>query len=254
MIDEIARLVNSYVSWLRDKTALRALNDWVEITTPHLDRHNDYLQIYVGKEGDHYLLTDDGYVIEDLIQSGCNLDSSKRQQLLSMTLNGFGIQREENRLIANATETNFSARKHDLLQAMIAVNDLFYLAAPMVASLFYEDVLAWLDDAKIRYTPSARIGKSGFEHTIDFVIPKSQRYPERFLEAVNRPAKQNATSAVFKLNDIREIRPVETQMYVILNDKGEVPVSEDVLSAFKRYELNPILWSQRQEYADQLAS
>ena len=35
-----------------------------------------------------------------------------------------------------------------LLQAMLAVNDMFYLAVPMVASLFYEDVVAWLLSAR----------------------------------------------------------------------------------------------------------
>ncbi len=35
----------------------------------------------------------------------------------------------------------------------LAVNDMFYLAVPMVASLFYEDVVAWLDVHEVRYTP-----------------------------------------------------------------------------------------------------
>jgi hypothetical protein len=83
--EEIQRLLDSYIQWLRDKTALREVGDWVEITTPYLDRHNDYLQIYAKRQNGSYLLTDDGYVIEDLAQSGCKLDSPKRQDLLRMT-------------------------------------------------------------------------------------------------------------------------------------------------------------------------
>ena len=38
--------------WLKDKTTLREVDgEWVEITTPYLDRHNDALQIYcAGRE------------------------------------------------------------------------------------------------------------------------------------------------------------------------------------------------------------
>ena len=95
MIDEVRDLLDRYVAWLRDKTVLRQVNDWVEITTPYLDRHNDYLQIYAKRRDGGYLLTDDGYVMEDLARSGCSLESPKRQALLKMTLNGFGIQQDE---------------------------------------------------------------------------------------------------------------------------------------------------------------
>ncbi len=43
---EIEGLLNSYRAWLKEKTTLREANgEWVEITTPYLDRHNDALQI-----------------------------------------------------------------------------------------------------------------------------------------------------------------------------------------------------------------
>ena len=44
---EIEKLLNDYRAWLKEKTTLREINsEWVEITTPYLDRHNDALQIY----------------------------------------------------------------------------------------------------------------------------------------------------------------------------------------------------------------
>jgi len=255
MIGEIERLVGSYLEWLRDKTVLKEIDDWVQITTPHLDRHNDALQIYVRKENGAFLLSDAGYVLEDLALSGCSLDTPKRKQLLDLTLNGFGVHRANEALEVRANETNFAARKHDLLQAMLAVNDLFYLAAPTVESLFYEDVMGWLDANLVRYSPNVRfVGRSGYEHAIDFVIPKSQRYPERFVEAVTRPTKATAQNVVFKLNDIREARPLESLMYVMLNDRDEFAVPPDVVEAFKSYELKPVLWSQRDAVREELAA
>ena len=103
-------------------------SSWVEITTPYLDRHNDYLQIYVKKTNGGFLLTDDGYIIDDLKQSGCKLDSYKRQELLQMTLNGFGVKKDGNELQVHTSAESFASCKHNLLQAMLAVNDMFYLA------------------------------------------------------------------------------------------------------------------------------
>lgn len=58
MINEIEELIDQYTAWLRDKTATRQVTpDWVEITTPYLDRHNDYLQIYARQQNGHFLLT-----------------------------------------------------------------------------------------------------------------------------------------------------------------------------------------------------
>jgi len=45
MITDVQALLDKYIAWLKDKNILREVKDWVEITTPYLDRHNDYLQI-----------------------------------------------------------------------------------------------------------------------------------------------------------------------------------------------------------------
>ena len=64
---------------------------------------------------------------DDLQQSGCKLDSRKRQALLKMTLNGFGVKQDGKALQVHASVENFASRKHNLVQAMLAVNNMFYL-------------------------------------------------------------------------------------------------------------------------------
>ncbi len=133
IVSEIEKLLDEYRAWLKDKTTLRGIGDsWVEITTPYLDRHNDALQIYARQTNGGYLLSDDSYTIHDLEASGCSLNTEKRRDLLKMTLNGFGVKLNEETLEIHATPETFPLRKHSLIQAMLAVNDLFYLAKPMV--------------------------------------------------------------------------------------------------------------------------
>jgi hypothetical protein len=233
---------------------LREVNGWTEITTPYLDRHNDYLQIYARREDNNFVLTDDGYVIEDLQQSGCTLDSKKRRQLLETTLNGFGVRLDSDALVPRTSASNFAVHKHNLVQAMLAVNDLFYLAAPTVASLFLEDVALWLDRNEVRYIPKIKLtGESGYDHLFDFVIPKSRVKPERILKAINNPNRTNAEAVTFAWLDTRKVRPPESQAYVFLNDSERAP-SGSVIEALQQYELRPVPGSERENVKQELAA
>jgi len=254
-VADIEKLLNDYRAWLRDKTTLRELDGhWVEITTPYLDRHNDALQIYARGENGGYLLSDDKYTIHDLEASGCNLNTEKRQDLLKMTLNGFGVKLNDEALEIRATAETFPLRKHNLVQAMLAVNDLFYLAKSVVESLFHEDVITWLDANEIRYTPKLKFaGTSGFDHLFDFVIPKSRKQSERILQAINRPTRDNAEAFIYAWSDTREVRPPEVKAYAVLND-AEQTISGGVMDAFRNYQIQPVPWSERAEIVTELAA
>ncbi len=254
MIREIQILIDNYYAWLKDQTVLHQIDQWVEITTPYLDRHNDYLQIYVKESNGGFVLTDDGYTIEDLAQSGCNLDSPKRHDLLKMTLNGFGVDQNGRELQILASAENFAMRKHNLLQAMLAVNDMFYMAAPTVANIFYEDVEAWLDQHDIRHTPKVKFtGQTGYDHLFDFVIPKSRKQSERLIQTVNRPSRSTAQNVVLAWIDTKEVRTPGSRVYALLND-SERKVDQTVMAALRSYDVRPVVWSRREDARLELAA
>lgn len=251
MIEQITSLVDRYAAWIRDRTSLRKINgDWVEITTPYLDRNNDCLQIYAKKQDDGFLLTDDGEIIEDLVLSGCSLESPKRQKLLSVALAGFGVKNDDGRLEVTATRDNFSQRKHSLVQAMLAVNDLFCLSGSHVASLFYEDVTSWLDLNDIRYSPNvAFAGKGGLIHHYDFLIPRSKSQPERLIKAISRPNRDAAVNLAFSWMDTRETRPDNSQALAFLNDQDR-KIPGEVNDTLRSYNVEPVVWSDREKVRD----
>jgi hypothetical protein len=253
-VAEIEKLLSGYREWLKDKTTIREIDgSWVEITTPYLDRHNDALQIFARRENGGFILTDDSYIIHDLETSGCNLDTQKRKDLLKMTLNGFGVRLNKEAIEVKATAENFALRKHNLIQAMLAVNDLFYLAKPVVESLFYEDVVAWLDANDIRYTPNIKFtGISGYDQHFDFAIPKSKKQPERIVQAINRPTRETALQFINAWGDTRQVRTAESKAYAILND--EQPVSGAVIDALRNYEIRAVSWMQRVDIVTELAA
>ena len=253
-VEEIDRLLESYRAWLKDRTNLREIDgSWVEITTPYLDRHNDAVQIYVRSHNGGYLLSDDAYTIADLEASGCSLKTERRQELLSMTLKGFGVKLNNDALEVQANSANFPLRKHSLIQAILAVNDLFYVSRPVVESLFIEDVIAWLDSNEVRYTPRVKFtGISGYDHLFDFVIPRSKKQPERILQAVNRPSRETAESFIYKWTDTREVRSSDSRAYAILNDITQ-PITAGVADALRNYAINVVRWTARNEFVHELA-
>ena len=254
MIEEIQSLLDQYLIWLKDRTNLRQVGNWIEITTPYLDRHNDYLQIYVKRINDGFILTDGGYTIEDLELSGCKIDSTKRNALFKMTLNGFGVHVNEKALEIKTSKYDFSMQKHNLIQAMLAVNDLFYLTLPATTSLFYENVVTWLDFSDIRYTPNVKFtGKSGYDHRFEFVIPKSNVRPERMVRTINRPNRNTAQAATFSWIDTRDARAPGSLAYAIVNDSDQL-VPENVMDAMRRYEMHPIPWSRRDSVRPELVT
>lgn len=254
MIQDIQSLMDAYHAWLKDQSMPRQVNGWVEITTPYLDRHNDYVQIYAKRANGGFTLTDDGYTIEDLEQSGCKFESRERQDLLGMTLNGLGVRLEGTALQVHSAPEHFALRKHNLVQAILAVNDMFYLAMPRVASLFYEDVVAWLEVHDVRYTPKVKFtGKTGYDHLFDFVIPKSRQQPERIVQTINRPNRNTAQAVVLSWVDTKEVRPPESRAYALLNDT-EQEVSLAVVDALRSYDVRPVTWSRRENVREELAA
>lgn len=253
MIDEINALLDEYTKWLRDKSVLREVNNqYIEITTPYLNRHNDYTQVYVRRANGGFLITDGGETIADLRSSGCELDTTKRKDLLTMTLNGFGILRDGDALVIRASAKDFPLRKHNLVQAILAVNDLFYMAVPIVASLFLEDVATWFEMHEIRYTPRVKFtGKSGYDHAFDFVVPASPRAPERLARAVNKPSRDIAESLAFAWIDTREVRPTDSRFFAFLNDE-KAPPPASIVDALQSYEITPVIWSRRDEFRAEL--
>jgi hypothetical protein len=250
----VEQLSDSYVNWLKQKITFKELDNAVEITTPFMDRHNDYLQIYVQQKGTKLTLSDAGYILTDLKLSGCDVFSSpKRKRLLQTILNGYGVKvstKEE--LFVDTTIEGFPQKKHMLVQSMMTVNDMFMTSRENVQSIFLEEVDQYLFDNDIRFVDNINFtGKSGFPQTFHFAIPRSKQFPERILHALNIPTKQNSENLLFAWTETKENRRPDSKLFAVLND-SEKPIRPSIINAFNEYEVQPILWSKRNEYINQL--
>lgn len=254
---ECQKLIDSYVDWLRHGLHVEEVGGACELTTPFLDRHNDHLQVYAIRRNGNIVLTDDGYILSDLRTSGLDVDTPKRKLVLDGVLNGLGVRMENNQLLVEASAKNLGQRLHSLVQAMLAVNDVFVMAQPRVASFFFEDVRAFLDSHEVRYTERVKLaGKSGYDHGVDFLIPKSRTRPERIIQAIAAPKRDNIFAYLWTLSDTRAARTgdsaQEAEAFAFLNDQ-ERPVGGDVIEALNAYRVTPAVWSHRSQYVQALS-
>lgn len=247
------KLIDSYLAFLKEKFTFKKIGDWFEVTTPFLNRFNDCIQIYVKNEGDqNILMCDDGETLKNLELSGVDINSERRKKELAIILNGFGVKLENGMLAVKATKTNFPIKKHSLIQAILAVDDLFVLAQSKITSFFLEDVKNYLTVHDIRYSPDIILtGKSTFQHKFDLLIPASKQESERIIKVVNTPKKQNIIPHLFAFEDTLEIR--KNSGIVILNDT-EQKVKSEISDALSEYGIFEFPWSKRDKLVEKLAA
>lgn len=244
------KFIENYLGWIKKNVFVTKIgkDKWL-VETPFLDRHNDYLEIYiVKKENGLYLLTDDGFIFSDLKASGFELSTSKRKELFELALMGLGINfnGKTKELYVETEFTEIGRSKHKLVQAMLSVDDMFMMAGPTVSTLFKEDVKNYFRRSGIPFNHDIRIiGRSMYEHNIEIAIPSVKEKPETFIKVINNPIKQSAEHAIFVLNDIKGFRKNVKGM-VIFNDGQSM--GKGFKEALTAYKIPMIAWSEREQY------
>jgi hypothetical protein len=253
--NDCAALVGAYADWLRSGLSAAPVEGGCELTTPFLDRHNDHLQIYAERIGDKIVLTDDGYILSDLKASGLDINTDKRRDVLAGTLRGFGVHLRNGELTIEAAPSNVGARIHSMVQAMLAVNDMYVMGQERVAGFFFEDVRTFLEEHQVRYVPRIKVaGTSGYDHTIDFLIPRSPERPERLVQAIAAPSRDYIIPFLFAITDTRQTRGADAEAYAFLNDEGISKIAPNVTEALEEYDVTPAYWSQREHVIEALTN
>ena len=243
-------LMDKYYSFLKEKTIITSNNisDWVEISTPFTGLFNDTLDIYVKKEGNKIILSDDGNTLRDLELSGFEVTRSpKRKEILESILLNYGIKRNNDELITEATDKEFPQKKLNLIAAISEASDMYYLARHTVASVFKEDVKEYLDEQELIYTPYfISKGSTGLEFTFDFQI--AYKNTEIVIKSFNSVNKMNLPHFLFTWDDIKKVREQQTKKEIIalavINDLDR-EISDDYITALSSRGAQHILWSER---------
>jgi len=253
----IEELLNNYYLWLRDRTAISVQdsNDWALISTPFLGVFNDNIDIFIKKNHNNLILSDDGETLDRLDLTGINLSrSSARRELAERVLRTYGVKwnRESNELTIDATVTNFPQKKHNFLSAILEIGDLYFFSQENIAHIFREDVAKYFDSNNIIFTPDfITRGKTGLELTFDFQIAFAKK--EIVVKAFNSVRRDNLTSFLFSWDDVRPERERATSKAVkavaVINDK-EKSLKPEFQEALLNKDVGVLNWSERENSAN----
>lgn len=250
---KINELENIYIKWNKENIKIIDQGDFVEITTPFVDNHHDFLQLVLYANNNQIVLTDDGYTLNELdIYEIDYKKNSKRKEFLKQTLNSFGVSIYNSELTITFNDINVYPKKMlSLLQCIVRISDMLLTSRSTVTSIFYEEVGNFLDDHYILKTPDIGItGTSGNENKFDYVIPASRIKQEKVIKTINKANGDNYKYPLLSFLDIKDNRS-ESEFVVIAND-AQNQISEKFETSFINHGIKVLRWSQRTEWVNDL--
>ncbi len=246
--------IDNYLKWLKLNMFEEELdNGIIEITTPFLDKNNDYTQIYVNRKNENrFIISDYGYIMAELNMVGVDINSPKRKEIIQTILNRFGVKLINDVITIECSFRDYPKAKHNILQAMLAIDDIFYLSRPNIMSLFNEEVENFFKTNDIFFMSNVSfIGIAGYTHNYEFALQRSKTNPERLIKLANNLTRSMSESILFAWNDTRKVRPKDSILYTFINDDNKV--QDKYIGALESYDVVPILWSERDNYLEKLA-
>ena len=246
---DIRKMISDYADWLKTEITVREYGEYYELTTPYLDRFNDYLQIYVKQdESGKITMTDDGYIIGNLRSSGISLRTgSNRKLMLDRIISNFSLHLDNNAITTVASPKNFPQKKHLMVQAMLAIDDMFEVSSENVKSFFIDDIQSFFDENEIYYSRDfSLIGKTGSLYSYEFHLQRTKQKPERFCKALNRVRESNRNLTIFNWIDTKEKRNNEGTLIAIMNDENTV--SQVDIDALREYDIESVPFSSRMDH------
>jgi hypothetical protein len=249
------KLIDRYVTWLKQGYEVETGSGYTLISTPFLDPHNDELQIFLEQEGENLKLSDDGYTLADLRDSGLEINTPKRDAHVRQILNGFGVRQEGGELVVTATPRDFPQKKHSLIQAMLAIHDLSVMGQAQVLQFFEEDVARYLQEKQVPVVRNIKLpGRSGFDHLFNFVAPAQRTRRETVLQAINHLSRDFAMSVAFAVNDVRLLRGADSFGATAIINDAETRPADEFLDALRAYGIKPFVWSNRDSLVAEFGS
>ncbi|WP_323090631.1 DUF1828 domain-containing protein [Allobaculum sp. JKK-2023] len=237
-----------YLDYLRRFTKIRNLGKSTEFLFPLFDRNGDQISAYIEKNGDSFVISDDGSILTNLAISGLNL-TGKRKEAIEHLCEINNITLTDMELRVESKRTRLPQDLHSFGQIMLQIDDMYITSKNQVASLFMDDVKLFFDENDVPYVPSIEIkGRSGLNQAIQFCFSKNRGHPERLCVTVNHATKEKAMNSAFIWEDIKNNRDKGSEFIVIVNDNN--PAFRDFDDVLTQYDVKCFKFSELANHID----
>lgn len=123
--------------------------DRYRVFTPFLFEDGDHLAIVIKREGNRWVLTDEGHTYMHLTYDIDEVDLRRgtRQKIITNALTVFGVEDQEGELRFKVPEERYGDALFSFVQALLKVSDVTFLSRERVKSTFMEDCRSFLESA-----------------------------------------------------------------------------------------------------------
>lgn len=224
ILDNAEKLRNVYMDWIKEDLEFQNLDEnYVSISTPFIDNDYDNINLYASFVNKNIIkVSDFGFTLYNLTELGINLTPKFKTgwHIFREILDDFGISNDKGTLCVQTPIENFPMAKTRLLQAVMRVNDIFYLSKHNVVSSFNDIIAEFFNKNNILYTPSFEIPNPfGASSHFDFAIP-NRKDGERVVKTVSRPNDINQAK-IFNFDVRATARSRNAKFILLVNNTKE---------------------------------
>jgi hypothetical protein len=119
------------------------------VFTPFLFEDGDHLAIVIRREGNRWILTDEGHTYMHLTYDLDEKDLQKgnRQKIITSAISVFSVEDREGELRLSVPEDRYGDALFSFIQAILKISDVTYLSRERVKSTFLEDFRTFIETA-----------------------------------------------------------------------------------------------------------
>ncbi|MGE5328243.1 MAG: DUF1828 domain-containing protein [Deltaproteobacteria bacterium] len=239
--------VQNYLSWLKGSFVVESCNDkYCHIITPFLRESHDHIEVFIEKQGDDIILTDDGTTFEYLFLNGIDINTPTRKQYIS------SISKRTNTIFDDCEiksyvdySNNFGIAFSNFINAIVSVSNLTYTGVEKDKSTFRDDLKNFLYNKGIDFKALLFSGYS-CEYKFDFVIIRPKPVIIEPITSSSPSLGLNmAKKTAFQWEDLRKTNNNFCGISLI-NDKEDIWTPE-IMNILDKNSDKTISWSNRDE-------
>lgn len=130
-MENINDFAKNYLNFLKSNLSVKKIETAHEIVLPFEDHIGDSMVCYVydKKENGMFLVSDDGYIINNLIDTGMNIckESSRRKIIEQICmLSGVSLS-DDNEMTVLSSEENLPSKVHQLAMTMLQIDAMYLM-------------------------------------------------------------------------------------------------------------------------------
>lgn len=205
------------------------------LSTPFTDVHNDLIEVALVPGEGSLRITDSGETIADFAMSGYRMTDARRRRI-DQILARFNLHLDHGEIWCSVTDQGVGEAVQRMLQALSNIQEIYPVnpepsltgreIADVVGKSLHSSGLSYAGDVRLR-------GRSAIEHHADFVIERSNSYPDCIVSTVANLDLAAAERQAFFAIDTREeyarevgSDPAYLALYYVATSSAKKPLEQ----------------------------